>query len=143
VGIGYRCDAALGCTFIVWDRDVTPDEWRDQFRRMSDDPAFPPGPLAITDLSTAGAAAQISPEVVKEMAAAVQQRAERMPPMRLAIVANGAWDKARQLERVVEGGGTTTIVFNDLETACTWLGLSSASARSVLDELRAELPPAT
>ena len=139
VAITYRCDATLGCTFIVWDRNVTPDQWREQFRQLSADPAFPPGSLMLADLSTAGGAAAITSDVIGEMAVALKARAERMDPVRLAVVPNGAWEKARELERAVAGSGITTIVFNDVLTACTWLGLRVELVNPVLAALRSEL----
>ena len=95
----------------------------------------------LADLSTAGRAAAITSEVIGEMSVALKERAEHMDPIRLAIVPDGAWEKARQLERAVEGSGITTIVFNDMFTASTWLGLSVDRVNSILAELRADLPP--
>lgn len=137
MAIAYRCDAAIGCTFIVWDHDVTPEEWRDHNERLLHDPAFPPGPLVLADLSTAGDAARISPEVVAEMGEGWGGRAGRMDPIKVAVVPNGAWDKARQFERVVEGSGLTTIVFNDLVTACScwaWRRIPRARSSTSCDE---------
>ena len=139
MGIAYRLDPQLGCTVIVWDANVTPDEWRHHFKRMSDDPGFPPGPRVLADLSTAGGAPSFSSEVVGEMAVAWQTRTQRVGPIKLAIVPNGAWEKARELERATEGSGITTIVFNDVATACTWLGTGYDAARSIIDELRGDL----
>ena len=137
--IGYRCDAGLGCTFILWDGEVSPGEWRDHFERLTNDPDFPPGALILGDLRTAGGALSIGSDIVKEIAIAWQARAERIGPIKVAIVPNGAWDKARELERAVDGSGITTIVFNNLPTACTWLGVDAASAAAVLEKLHGEL----
>jgi hypothetical protein len=81
----------------------------------------------------------VSSDVVKQMAVVMRERAAGLAPMKLALVASGAWDKARDLERGVEGSPLNTIVFNELMTACTWLGLNVDSARSILGELRADL----
>ena len=141
MGIAYRCDAASGCTYVVWDVEVTPDEWRSHFEAMSNDPAFPPGPRMLADLSTAGGAPGMSTDIVTEMATAWSERVARTGPMKLAIVPNGAWEKARQLERAIGDSGLTAIVFNDLVTACTWLGLQPALVGPIIEGLRAELPP--
>ena len=136
MAITYRCDPGLGCTFIMWDREVTPDEWRGHVALLFDDPAFPPGPLVLADLSTAGGAVMISTEVIEEMGDGWSDRAERLDPIKIAVVPNGAWEKARQFERAVEGSGLTTIVFNDLVTACKWLGVDPEPAGSILEQMR-------
>ena len=138
MAITYRCDKDLRCTFIVWDADVTPEQWRDHSDRMWSDPTFPPGPLMLADLSTANGAPSVSSEVVVEMAASLRERAAKVRPIRVAVIPNGAWDKALVLERDTEGSGLTTIVFNDLATACTWLGLSEDAAKPILAKLRAD-----
>ena len=91
----YRCDAALGCTFIVWDHDVTPDQWRGHAARLFVDPEFPPGPLVLADISSANGAAGISTEVITEMGGGWSGRVERLDPIKVAVLPNGAWDKAQ------------------------------------------------
>ena len=58
--------------------------------------------------------------------------------MRLALIPNEAWEKARQVERDVEGSGLTMIMFTEIGTACTWLGID-VDVAAILDELRAEI----
>jgi hypothetical protein len=139
MGIAGRCDATLGCTFIVWDGDVTPDEWRDQARQRFADPAFPPGPSALADLSTAGGAPSITTDAIREMAVLWRDQAPKIGMLRLAVIPDGAWDKARQFEADAGGAGLETFIFNSLGTACTWLGLDIEVVRPILDELRAQL----
>jgi hypothetical protein len=38
----------------VWNGDVTPEQRRDQVETLVAGPSFPPGPLMLADLSTAG-----------------------------------------------------------------------------------------
>jgi hypothetical protein len=139
VGIAGRCDATLRCTFIVWDGDVSPEQWRDQARQRFADPAFPPGPLALADLSTAGGAPSITTDAIREMARLWRDQAPKVGLSKLAVIPNGAWDKARQFETDAGGAGLETIIFNSLGTACTWLGLDVDLVRPILDDLRAQL----
>ena len=138
MGIAYRCDSNLRCTFVVWDGDVTPRQWQDRERSLFDDPAFPPGPLVLADLSTSRAPS-ITNEAIDEMAASWRDSVPKMGSIKMAILPDGAWDKARRFEREVDGSGIRTIVFTSLHTACVWLGLEPSVALSVLDELRAGL----
>jgi len=139
MGIAYRCRADARCTFIVWDGDVTPEQWKDQVDRITADPGFPPGPLILADLSTAGGVPQVTTDVVEEMAHRSREHAANLGKMRWAIVPNEAWDKARYFEMELEGSGIPTMVFNDTSVACTWLGLDTNDARTTLKDLRQEL----
>ena len=139
MGIAYRCNPDLGCTLIVWDAEVTPEQWSDQVDRIIDDPAFPPGPLVLADLSTAGGAPLITTDVVEKMAYRWRTYAADLRKMRWAIIPNGAWDKARHFELELEGSNIRSMVFNEPWGACAWLGLDTDDAREILNDLRAEL----
>ena len=139
MGIAYRFEAQLRCTFIVWDGDVTPQQWRDQVDSIVDDPAFPPGPLVLADLTTAGGAPLITPDIIKEMAERWRAYAPNLDRMQWALVPNEAWDKMRQFEAEVEGSGVRTMVFNEPWTACSWLGLDVDVVRPILDDIRKQL----
>ena len=54
MGIAHRCELPLRCIFVVWDGDVTPDQWTAHFKRLVNDPGFAACSRALVDLSTAG-----------------------------------------------------------------------------------------
>jgi hypothetical protein len=139
VSIAYRCDAGLRCTFVIWEGDVTPRQWSDHVERMLSDPAFPPGPLMLADLSSAGRAPSITPDVIGEMALRWSAGAATLGQMQWALIPNQAWDKARQFETDLTAAGVQTMVFNEPWSACNWLGLSSPPVLSILKELRDQL----
>ena len=93
----------LGCAFVVWDGDVKPEEWHAQYNRMFSDPAFPPGGLMLADLRTAGGAPSIDDVVIEDMDLRWNRQAERLADLRLAIVPNGAWNKARRRSHHARG----------------------------------------
>ena len=74
VGIAYRCEPPLRCIFIVWDGNVTPNQWTAHFERIINDPALPACPRALVDLSTAGGAVNITDDVIREMGARWPER---------------------------------------------------------------------
>lgn len=139
MGIAYLCDLDLRCAFVVWDSDVTPRQWSDQLDRIMADPAFPPGPYVLADLSTAGGAPSITTDVIDEMARRWVTYAAELGTMRWAIIPDGAWDKARRFECEVEGSNIHPMVFNEPWSACAWLGLDVDIARPILTDLRAGL----
>jgi hypothetical protein len=139
VGIAYCCDTKLRCTFVVWDGDVTPDAWRGHVARIVSDPAFPPGPLLLGDLSTVAGAPAITTDVVGEMVRRWRSDASDLGLQRCGIVATGALEKARQFVLELEGSGLSAMIFDEPWAACTWLGLDTEAARSILKDLREQL----
>ncbi len=138
MGIAYQCDEASGCTFIVWDAEVTPEEWLACERRLFADPAFPPGSRALADLRSAGGAPSISVEVVREMAEHLREHAPQIGSLRFALVPNSAWGwtKATEFEKQLEGSGISSVTFTSLSTACTWLGIDATTTTEALNDLR-------
>jgi hypothetical protein len=75
---------------------------------------------------------------VKAAAAVYAKSSPDMRGVRQALVASERWDLARVFEGTMDDLGSTTIVFNTLDTACTWLGVDIATARTVVNELRTQ-----
>jgi hypothetical protein len=143
VGIGYVCDATLRCTFVVWDGDVTPQEWRDHADRMFADPAFPPGPNVLADFS-AGHAPSITEDTLREIGERWSAQSDTLPQMRLAMVPNAAWDKAKYMvDKEITTQRLRFILFNDLHGACMWLGLAPQQALPIVKDIRTRLRAAT
>jgi hypothetical protein len=139
LGVAYRCDAATGCTFIVWDAEVTPGEWTDREQEMFADPGFPPGPVALVDLRSAAGAPMVPLDVVNVMGDRLRSQAPKIGPIRMALIPNSSWDKVRAFEERLEGSGISSIAFTSVATACTWLGIDGDNATAQLQELREKL----
>jgi hypothetical protein len=143
VGIGYACDAVLRCTFVVWDGDVTPQEWRDHADRMFADPTFPPGSNMLGDFSC-GDAPSITEDALREIGERWSAQSGVLPQMRLAIVPNGAWDKAKYMvDKEITTERLRFILFNDLHGACGWLGIAPQQALPILKDIRTRLRATT
>jgi len=134
MGITFVCDAAAGCTFVVWSGDVTPAEWYEHRQRLLADPAYRTVTKTLVDLSRASGLGEIDDTVIEQMAGVL--RDEELGPYKAAVIPNSAWDKARKLERRVEGSGITVISFTDLLTACAWLGVDADTAQARIEALR-------
>lgn len=52
------------------------------------------------------------------------------------LVGDESYEKARTLEREMQKCGLSVIVFNDLQTACTWLGKDSKEIQKHLDSIK-------
>lgn len=139
MGITYRLDPRLGCTFVVWDGTVTAEVWRAHFDRIFSDPAFSPGHRYLTDLSTAGEAPSITGEIIEEMGKRFNVEPEAVTLTQLAIIPNGNWEKALQFDHEISVPGLQAMLFNEPSVACMWLGLAVNDVRPILEDLRADL----
>ncbi len=137
--IAYRCDADLGITISVWEGAVTVEEWRDLVRRQLADPDWPCGRLSLADATTAGNTAAISDEEICEVAAMYRTQQTRIAGIKAARVSPHETRGALTFQRAMGPSGPTTLVFDDLEAACAWLGVSVDDVRPTLEELREEL----
>jgi hypothetical protein len=67
------------------------------------------------------------------------QHSDKVASMRVAIVADNAFWKAIEFERIISRYGASAIVFNTLPTACLWLNLDALEVESRLRQMRAQV----
>jgi hypothetical protein len=140
MGIAYCCDKDIGITVTVWDGVVTPEEWRAHIRRQDADPDWPTGPAFLGQLTTARGLSAFDASVVDEMRALYRDRAKQLARIRSAVVSDRAFGASGQLEQAVaETSGVRNIMFNDVATACMWLGVDVSAVQTIIDRLRASL----
>ena len=136
MGIAYRLDQTQGLTIVVWDGTVTEGDVEEQVRRLAADPDWPPGLRQLSDMTSATSVPDVANTNIIEMIAEMPEAR----PIRFAFVAREGFAAVRRYERAVETVGVTrVIVFNDLPTACTWLGVDEVATRATIDALRQEL----
>jgi len=140
LGIAYHCDPDERCTFVVWDADVTPEEWIRREDAMWTDPAFPPGPRTLVDLRTAAGLPHVPIQAVRQMGERLRRRAPQLGPHSLAVLPNSSWGKVREFEEKLHRSEITSIAFNSVSTACVWLGVNGDHATELLAALREGLP---
>lgn len=140
MGIAYRSDAATGLSISVWEGEITDDQRRRQMEAIAADPTWGAGGLLLTDLTGVSTSQRASARQVLEAAAEFSERlAGQVRNAKWAIVASETFVLAQRFGSYLEEEVRRLIVFNDLDTACTWLGVSTADVRVTIDELRADL----
>jgi hypothetical protein len=140
MGIAFRCDKELGLSVSVWDGEVSVEDRRSHIAALAADPDWGTTGLLLTDLTGVSAAMRPSAKEVLEAAAEFSEKlAEQVRNAKWAMVANETFVLAQRFGTYLEEEVRRLIVFNDLETACTWLGIETTAARVVIEELRGEL----
>jgi len=136
VAIAYQLYKALGLTVVVWDGVVTGYDAEEQVRRLRADPDWPPGPLHVLDVTSVSSVLTVADTKLIEMLAEMADTRQ----IRFAVIANDAFDEAARFQEAASAVGVSrVIVFNELSTACTWLGLEVTATRAALGALRSEL----
>src|SRR5688500_1670154 len=125
--IVYHIDREKGYSLARWLDVTTAEEFRAHIGRMTADPDWPPRRLLhLVDLRMGSLDRSIDAGVLKEAADAYGRHSLETTRLRCAIVAGVAFHDAIKFERYISPYGTTVIVFNMMDGACTWLGLPVA-----------------
>jgi hypothetical protein len=143
VGILFRCDREIGCTFELWDRTVSLEQWLESSAKLVADPDWPTGRRHLTDLRTGDTVSAIHDSDLKEISELFSIYAERVAGLKLAMVAEKNQRRPELFAQVVFGIGVEAAVFRSLEEACAWLNVDLAQTESILLSLRAQLRPGT
>lgn len=138
MSILYRIDEELGATFAQWNGVVTADDFLAHAQLLLADPAWPPvDSLHLTDVRNTTPDASVDEALIAKIAHLYGQH-PKIANLKMAIVATDTFKKAMVFETVLLGYHPRVIVFNTLETACTWLGIDSERAERTLAGMRAE-----
>jgi hypothetical protein len=136
MSIVSRLDQPLGCTFVVWQGEVTLDEWHATFDSIVTDPKFPPGRKWLADATMANVS-RFDLAAVASMTARMNDAAELLGGIRMAVIPSGAWSNTSNFfDREVTIQRLTTMQFTGVDTACVWLGLPVADGHKVVEDLR-------
>ncbi|HEV7525210.1 MAG TPA: hypothetical protein VGP92_09595 [Acidimicrobiia bacterium] len=122
----------------VWDGSISPAVWAEAATKQVALAVTPWGSRRLTDARTAESSG-ITTEDVEAICALFGRADVDISRVRLAIVANQGWAIAQQVEAGMRKHGVTTLVFNDVDTACVWLGVDPAPTHATIADLRREL----
>ena len=139
MSIIHLCDGQRNMTFVVWDGEVTGGEWLKHVRELLADPDWPAINRFLVDLTTVSNTQSIRENVIREALAIFSENPALLAGKKNAIVARDEFRKAKRFEASVARFGTTTIVFNSLDTASIFLGIDVKEAHQVIERLRSRL----
>ena len=133
--IVYRADKALGCTIAIWDGDLTGDEMREQLVRLASDPDWPLGPSHLIDATTIGNVSLPDPELVELL----YEGTRLVRKSRIAVLLSADFFDADRPLYENAASEFDAATFNDLDSACAYLGLDATEVQLSVEQLRAEL----
>ena len=139
MGIKYRADSEKQIIFVVWDGVVTADVWFEHIERLITDLLWPSISSMLVDLRTATDISSIEEAEIEHAVALFSTVPIPLSKKRVGIVAGSAFWKSRRFGHLISRFGPSIIVFNDLSTACLYLGINAAEALKALQQLRADM----
>ena len=139
MGIAYVCKPNRKLAVVVWDGLVTAEAWREHLQRMLIDPDYAPMQSQITDLRYSSISPTISDDQIRAMVDRIDSQRKNISLSKFAIVAGSEWNKPQQVAVGLQSISITPIVFNDLNTACLWLGVDLLEVDKDIQQIRLEL----
>ncbi len=132
MGIAHRAEPSIGCTFDVWDGEVSTDDVREHLVRLAGDRDWPAGRGHLTDLTTLETAPVPDPEVLD----ALYEGTGLGNDLKVAVVVPPGFPPELDLRYTTLTEELVAQSFTELGQACAYLGIDEARARVILDELR-------
>ena len=139
MSIGYKFIKEKHLNISVWDGKVTLDEWLDNLRQIISGPDFPTTLMQIADLRSAAADPSIDERGIKQAAELIGTHTVNRTGKKIAIVAGKEFKRSKMFENLVKIHFWNAIVFNDLSTACTWLGIDTMETQQEIEQIRIKL----
>ena len=136
MGIKYRAHVEKQIIFVVWDGVITADEWFEHIDRLITDPLWPSISAMLVDLQSITDLSSIEEAEIEHAVALFNSVPDSLSNKRVAVVAGNAFWKSRRFGELVSPFGPSVIVFNDMSTACMYLGIKPTEALKAIQELR-------
>jgi hypothetical protein len=137
--IAYTVIPERQLVLVAWDGIVSLDQWRTHIVRMLGDPGYQAARLQLSDVRTASLDKTIDDAALHEMAEHIDGWRPVIAQKKIAILPGTDWDRAKVFEGLIAGLGARPLVFTNLSTACTWLGVNVGEVEAELARLRAQM----
>lgn len=139
MSIGYICKPNVSLAICVWDGVVTWDDWQKNMLRLFNDPDYFSIQQQIVDLRFSSIDSSITVQKLRQMSDFMVSHRQDFSLRKLALVAGEEWAKLKDFESAVKTASVDAIVFNDVLTACRWLGADAADVEATIGQIRLKL----
>ena len=136
MGIKYRAHVEKQIIFVLWDGVITADEWFEHIDRLITDPLWPSISAMLVDLQSITDFSSIEEAEIEHAVALFNSVPDSLSNKKVAVVAGNAFWKSRRFGQLVSPFGPSVIVFNDMSTACVYMGIKPTEALKAIQQLR-------
>jgi len=124
---------------VVWDGVVTAEEWFGYAQRLVSHPNWVSISRVLGDLLSVKDTSSIHNREIEHAAGIISANPRALRNKKLAVIARDEFGKARHFEALLMHYGVSSVVFNNLDTACLFLGVDMLHAYRTLDAMRQQL----
>ena len=139
MGILQRFDPQKGIVFVVWEGVVTAEEWFGYAQKLVSHPDWADTSRVLGDLLSVKDTSSIQNREIEHATQIFSANPRALRNKKLAVIAGDEFGKARHFEDLLMHFGVSSVVFNNLDTACLFLGVDMLHAYRTLDTMRQEL----
>ncbi|MCK9410303.1 MAG: hypothetical protein WCX28_10675 [Bacteriovoracaceae bacterium] len=143
MSIKYICDKKKKLTISVWHHHVTFEQWKKNVEKLLADPDFIHTNKQIVDIHIGSADISIGEEEIKQVLQYILKHPELVVGRKIAIIAGKEFHRSTMFTHFARSQSLNTIVFNDLHTACKWLGIDRQEAELTIEQIRKDLDRST
>jgi len=136
MGIIQHFDEQKNLFIVLWHGVVKADEWFQYAPRLTSHPAWTTTSHILADLRYAEDTSTIGNEEIAQAVGIFSRDRSGLAGKQIAVVARDQFGKAQRFGALIARFGVSLVVFNNLDTACLFLGLDEGYANSKLHELR-------
>lgn len=123
----------------VWSGTIEPRAAERHVEKLAAEPEWGVQGLILTDLTGIAEESRPSADTLRHVAAIfVERMGDRVRDAKWAVVADVTFEDATRFSHYVEATAPRMIVFNQLTTACTWLGINESDVRTIIEEIRTD-----
>ncbi len=137
MSIIYQPDHNKGIGYVCWTGTISAAEFLEHTRLNLEGSDWPPKRnLVLIDARYAWVDHTMDETLAGQILQLNHDHQDKGYNLRVAIVATNLFEKAKIFERIASRTSSSVIVFNDLDTACTWLGIDPLGAEQTLQQMR-------
>lgn len=125
-------DARKDTVFVVWVGTVTPQDWFSKAENLASHPLWAKSMRLLADVRSVQDTSSISVADMQHVIQILTRDPSPLKGKRLAILARDQFGRARQFSHMIGRFGISSVVFNNLDTACLFLGMDTAYAYQTL-----------
>lgn len=135
----YVVDIAHKRMFEIWSGEIKKEEVREHGLRHVSDPNVPPHPNLLVDVRNAHFENAIGEEFIGEICDLYREHWPIWRNAKVAVLPGENFQLAILYAHLAAARGVRSIAFNDLETACLWLGIPYSDAQEGLARAHAAM----
>ena len=136
MGIKYRVHVEKKIVFVAWKGVISAEIWYEHIQRLIADAHWPSVSAMLVNLHSITDVSSIGEAEIQHAVTFFNSIPEALSNKRIAAVAGDAFWKSRRFGQLIAPYGPSVLVFNDMSTACIYLGIKLTDTAKAIQQLR-------